>query len=953
MTTRIKAVLFDLDGVLTDTAELHYLGWQRLADEEGLTFDREENEKLRGLSRRDSMIAILKHQQSKKQQIEKQQIDEAVMQAWMDRKNSYYQDSLQTLSPKDLLPGVKALLDQAKVAGLKLAVASASYNAPTVLKRLKIASYFDVIVAGPDPKAGPGKSRPKPAPDPFLLAAQKLNLSPAQCVVVEDAASGIAAGRAGGMTTVGLGPVARVGAADRVFASLKGVTLADILHAATMQVAEENFSANSQWHWETVFTIGNGYLGTRGSLEEHFPDDKPMTLIHGLWDDMPISYSELANAFDWTCVDLWIDGQIVCMDKGTVSDYARTLDLRDGVLYRRFQWKAKGGSPVEITLSRFASLADVNALALRVTVTALDKAVSVRLRARLNGHVENEGTPAHWRGLEQAVDGDSVTLSGFTRKTDKQLVEAMRLQVDVGGQTSAARYNDAPANPGWECETTVQPNQTLQADKLVSWYIDRDAKDPLAAAKKKVAQMAVAGYDKLHAANRRAWANFWRESEVTIEGDDEAQLSVRHALFQMRIAAPDRDINASIGARSLSGFGYRGHVFWDTESYTLPFFTFAQPKLARNLLMYRYHTLAGARRKAKGNGYAGAQYSWESAETGDEVTPTWVPSFDGKNLVRIWCGDIELHISVDVSYGIHQYWRVTGDDEFMITYGAPIFLETALFWASRAEPDKPSQGKYSISDVIGPDEYHDHVNNNAYTNRMVRWHLETAQQVLGWIKKQDPARHTELVKQYDLNAKRLKKWQEIAENLVFHYDEQTGLIEQCDNFFKLKEVDWPKYEGRNKSMQFLLGIEGANEHQVLKQPDVIFLLCLLADHFPHKTLQTNWDYYSPRTDHQYGSSLGPAMHAWMACEMSKPDEGYEHFMRAARADLGDVRGNAHEGIHVASAGGLWQALAFGFAGLRIHDDGSFTTKARLPSHWQRLKFVFTLRGKRQVIDIKK
>ena len=353
--------------------------------------------------------------------------------------------------------------------------------------------------------------------------------------------------------------------------------------------------------------------------------------------------------------------------------------------------------------------------------------------------------------------------------------------------------------------------------------------------------------------------------------------------------------------------------------------------------------------KAAENGFEGAQFAWESAETGDEATPRWVPDGeDPSKLIRIWTGDIQIHISADIAYAIWQYWQVSGDDAFMRDYGAPIILETALFWESRAET---LDAGYAIRQVIGPDEYHDHVDNNAFTNGMVRWHLDKAMEVREWLQHKFPENAEALERQLELSDATVSIWKDIAEKLEFRHDSTTGLIEQFEGFFQLPEVEWKKFEGRTESMQSLLGIEDVNRYQVLKQADVIMLLCLLRDHFDRVTWHANWDYYNPRTDHSYGSSLSPAIHAWAACEIGEPELAYEHFMRAARSDLGDIRGNADDGIHAASAGGLWQALVFGFAGLRLTEDG-YSIKPKLPSHWDRLNFKFVHRGEWHEVEIK-
>ncbi|MCX7975488.1 MAG: glycoside hydrolase family 65 protein, partial [Bellilinea sp.] len=429
-----------------------------------------------------------------------------------------------------------------------------------------------------------------------------------------------------------------------------------------------------------------------------------------------------------------------------------------------------------------------------------------------------------------------------------------------------------------------------------------------------------------------------------------AHLAVRFSLFQLLAAAPRQDERVSIGAKALSGYGYRGHVFWDTEIFMLPFFTYTRPEIARNLLSYRYHTLAGARQKARENGFKGAQFAWESAATGEEVTPTWVPHpTDRTKLIRIWTGDIQIHISADVCYAIWQYWQATADDEFMAERGAEVFLDVARFWASRAEWNA-ERGCYEFTDVIGPDEYHDHVDNNAYTNALARWNLITALDILAWLEAYRPHKAVQLKQQLELNEAELAHWREVAEKIYWKQDSQTGLIEQFEGYFQRRQIDLQALEPRTQSIQSLLGIEGASEANILKQPDVVMLAYLLPDLFDEKTLQTNYEYYSARTDHTFGSSLGPAIHAIIACRVGKPDEAYEHFLRAALADLEDVRGNAHDGIHAASAGGIWQAVVFGFGGLRFDPQGP-TISPCLPRHWKRLAFRLMYRGRRFEIDL--
>lgn len=937
----LQAVIFDLDGVITDTAEYHYRSWQRLADEEGMHFSREINERLRGVSRRASLQIMLDENG--------RVATEAQIAEWMERKNAYYVASLDDITPADLLPGAVDFIKELRAAGIKTALGSASKNAQSVIDRLGIADLLDVIADGYSVE------RTKPAPDLFLWAADKLGVSPACCAVVEDAEAGIDAALAARMWAVGLGPQERVGHAHVRFPDLRGVTLAAVLAGledAVWTVAEAAFDPASQGHKETIFTIGNGAFCVRGSLEEGYPGDMPACFVHRVWDDMPINFTELANIPRWAGVDVWIDGERLRLDRGQASQYRRQLDLRTGVLSRSFRWQPVAGGPVlALHYERCVSLADPHTAVVRTQVKVVEGEAEVRLRAGIDDHVENTGL-LHWQRIDQGQSEDTVWLHVRTRSTEHDLAVAAAVTASADAPVTAA-CGDADGQPVVERRARLATGESLTLDKFVAIVPDLDADDPVALAQSTAQAAAAAGYDGLRAASDAAWAQVWQDMDVVIEGDSEAQLAMRFNIFQLVIAAPRWTDRASIGAKTLSGFGYRHHVFWDTEIFILPMFSYAQPALAGNMLMYRYHNLPGARQKAAGNGFDGAQFPWESAADGTEVTPTWVPHFaDPTQLVRIWTGDIEIHITADVAYGVMQYWHVTGDDAWMRDYGAEIVLDGARFFASAAKLEE--DGKYHYRNVIGPDEYHDRIDDNAFTNAMAQWHLETALEVLGWLHREHPAKHAELVAALDLTSERLAHWRDVIDAMFIPIDPETGLMEQFSGYFDLEDADSAALRDpkRTKSMQSLLGIEGCAETQILKQPDVLMLQYLLPGRFTPEQVRVNYDYYDPRTDHEHGSSLGPSISAIMACRVGDAEGAYQHFMRAARADLLDVRHNASDGIHAASAGGLWQAAVLGFGGLLLHDDGSWELRSQLPRHWNRLAFKFYAQGQLQTVDIR-
>lgn len=715
-------------------------------------------------------------------------------------------------------------------------------------------------------------------------------------------------------------------------------------------VVENAFDADKLNHHETIFTIGNGYLGTRGAFEEYYPNENRSTFLHGVFDDTPVVFTELANAPDWMELEIWLAGERFSLEEGSLEAYHRELDMSTATIKRSLTWRSPNGRTTRLEFERFASLADLHLCALRVQITPLDYTGKIYVRTGLNGEADNLGLK-HWQWLDQGARGDSAWLKLRTRGSGVELGQAVRLMVRHPSQSTRTVNWDLRNHPGLAVSTAAEAGETVSVLKWITQFTSRDTQKPLQAARKALAQTGALSWEAAWEAHRAAWEQEWQRGDVVIEGDDEAQLAIRFNIFQLLIAAPRTDERVNLGAKTLSGYGYRGHAFWDTEIFMLPFFTYNRPEIARNLLSYRWHNLPGARQKAAENQFKGAQYPWESAATGEEVTPTWVANpQDRTHLIRIWTGDIEIHISADIAYAIWQYWQNSGDDEFLIKRGAEVILETARFWASRVEWEAELD-RYEISDIIGPDEYHDHVDNNIYTNAMVRWNLQTAFKLLEWLSAQAPADLERLKRKLKLRGAELETWKQVIEKIYLPFDAQTGLVEQFEGYFQREDVNLAALEPRSDSMQSILGIEGVNRTQILKQPDVLMLMYLLPELYSEEVMRTNYAYYTARTDHTFGSSLGPSIMAIMAARANDPSAAYEHFMRAARADLFNVRNNAGDGIHGASAGGLWQAVVFGFGGLRQGAEG-WEAQPNLPPHWKRLAFRIVERGQVREFDLK-
>ena len=441
------------------------------------------------------------------------------------------------------------------------------------------------------------------------------------------------------------------------------------------------------------------------------------------------------------------------------------------------------------------------------------------------------------------------------------------------------------------------------------------------------------------AEHEAAWAERWRLSALQIIGDGAAEQALRFAIYHLNGAANPADERVSIGARALTGDAYLGHVFWDTEIYVLPFYVATWPEAARALLMYRYHTLPGARAKAVQMGWRGAMYAWESTDTGEETTPEQLIGPNG-DLVQVLCGTQEQHISADIAYAIWQYWEATGDDLFMVDAGAEILLETAQFWASRACSE--ADGRRHIRGVIGPDEYHENIDDSAYTNVMARWNIRRGIEIAALLRDRWPGRWAELSKQLNIGDAELRQWQEAADTLFIGFSPESGLFEQFAGFFDLEPIDLSRYAERTVPLDVIFGRERTQRTQVVKQADIVALLELLPEECDARARLANFQYYEQRCGH--GSSLSRGMHALAAARLGKMDLATRYFRETAATDLADIGDSSAGGVHIAALGGLWQAAVFGFGGLSLRAD-ALGLDPHLPPGWRTLGFHAHWRGR--------
>ncbi|WP_410873148.1 glycoside hydrolase family 65 protein [Nocardia sp. A7] len=733
-----------------------------------------------------------------------------------------------------------------------------------------------------------------------------------------------------------------------------------LLDSATWTVIEDGWNPQRANYFETIFTVGNGRLGTRGSLEERHTGALPGTFIAGVYDAYDCPVIDLVNAPDWLDSEVFVDGVRLDTETAQVVEHRRELDLRSGVLHRDTVFQLPDGTRARLRTQRFASTADRDLCGVRIEVSCLDRTASVTVRT---------GIDANRRNLERLPTYREQTAFGYERKWDKWAKSTHLVSVGAGfdgevgviesrtidsgidlvyaftctadGGRRQQRFRHHAIEMEWQFDTGA--GESVRVDKLVGIATSRDyrASAPVRARAVDTVTRA-ATFDLAAEANRAAWERLWAVADCEVVGDDRVTRALRFAIYHLLIAADPDDPTVSIGAKSLSGEGYRGHVFWDTEVMLLPFFLFTQPRAARALLGYRHHTLPGAREVAADNGTGGARFAWESADTGREECPQYTP--DGKD--RFYTREEELHITADVAYAIMRYATITADDDYLFGEGAEILFETARFWVHRCVEEGDS---LVIRAVMGPDEFHSHVDNNAFTNKLVHWHLHQAAAVYERMSQERPDQLRDLVTAIGLDPGEPAQWLATADRLRAPTDPDCGVIEQFDGYFDRTVVPIVEWDDHDMPV-YPVGADHFNweNTSLLKQPDVVMLLHMLPDEYSLSTRRRNYEFYEQRTMHK--SSLSPSIHAIVGVQVGDFRTAERYFGRSAFVDLEDNQGNTEEGIHIASAAGTWQAATHGFGGLRATADGIRFSPA-LPASWQRLRFSVHWRGRTVRADL--
>ncbi|MFR4492378.1 MAG: glycoside hydrolase family 65 protein, partial [Clostridium perfringens] len=726
-------------------------------------------------------------------------------------------------------------------------------------------------------------------------------------------------------------------------------------------ITEEEFLLKNNYRNETTFSLANGYIGTRGTFEEAYDFDVETGLegnfVNGFYESEHIRYGEwnfgfptesqsLLNLPNAKIIKLFIEDEEFSMLTGEIEDYNRVLHMKEGRITRDLIWVSPKGKKVKISISRFVSFNNKNLMEIRYKVTPLNFSGNLKFISAIDANVEN-----HTRKTNPLVDygpfGKRLANDYIDSIKDELYYEGITLNSELsiacGALNKISSENFIRKNfknyelCGVSYEFYAKENEEIILDKFIAYStsLDMNCEKLHGFIKTVLSDAEEKGYIEAEREQKEYVEEFWRTADVIIEGDNALQQGIRFNLFHLMQSA-GRDGKTGMGAKGLSGEGYEGHYFWDTEMYVLPVFVYTKPDLAKKLLDYRYFTLDKARERARVLGHdKGALYPWRTIN-GEEAS-TYFP-----------LGTAQYHINADIAYAFKLYVDVNDDFDYLEDKAAEVLCETARVWADVGSFSEYVGNKYCICAVTGPDEYNAIVDNNFYTNLMARENLRDAIWALNKIKEKDKLAYDNLIKKIDLKDKEIEYWKKIIENMYFPYDEKIGVYPLDDGFMKRKPWDDSKIPKEKRHLLY------ENYHPLFifrqrmsKQADAILAMYLHSNLFSIEELRKNYDFYQKVTLHH--SSLSTCIFGILASQIGYDEEAYKYFSQSARMDLDDYHNNFYAGIHAANMAGTWQGIVNGFAGLRTNK-GVLELNPTIPKEWN--AYSFKIFYKKNLLEIK-
>ena len=712
------------------------------------------------------------------------------------------------------------------------------------------------------------------------------------------------------------------------------------------EITEQGFEPEKLRESESVFALGNGFLGMRGNLEERDATGAETiqgTFLNGVFDSEPIVYGEAAygyaknheticNVMDAKNLLIMADEEALDMGLSCILSHSRTLDLRSGILRRRFLWSMASGATLEVEMERLVSLTRQNLAATRLRLRCVEGYCGVSLRSDLEPAVIAEGDPNDPRnaaGKDRRLltgmlmaDGNCIAMQQRTKNSGFTINCAVEHRSELPFVTETG--SDSVA---WTATTVLDLGETLTLEKSICYTASREGEpDAWEDALRGAAEAP--DFDTLAEEQRVYLERFWERAGIGIEGDDALLQGLRFNLFHL-LQSAGRDGKRNIAAKGLTGEGYEGHTFWDTEAYILPVFLHTEPELARKLLEYRYAILPKARERARIMGHPkGALYAWRTID-GEECS-AYFPA-----------GTAQYHIDGDVAHAVREYYEATGDLEFMAACGAEILVETARLFYDLGFFSEEKEGRFVINCVTGPDEYNVMVNNNVYTNSVAEENLRSAAAVMELLLQERPEAYDRLCRELCFTPAEAEDWKQAAERM-YYPKPKDGIYPQDDSFLERKP--WPLDSIPAAMHPLLMHYHGLTiyRHMICKQADLILAMTQFGERYTLEEKKKNFAFYDSITTHD--SSLSMAVFSILANEIGEGKLAYDYFMSSARLDLDDMHHNTKDGLHMANMAGTWNCMTKGFGGMRCRS-GVLSFSPVCPPQWQGYSFRVCFRGR--------
>ncbi|WNS46488.1 glycoside hydrolase family 65 protein [Paenibacillus sp. MMS20-IR301] len=720
-------------------------------------------------------------------------------------------------------------------------------------------------------------------------------------------------------------------------------------------IIEESFDPQTQEISESVFSIGNGYMGGRANFEEQYSGHSlqgsymagvyyPDKTRVGWWKNgYPEYFAKVLNSTNWIGINIELDGTPLDLATCTVSEFRRVLNMKEGTLSRSFTATTAEGQEVQVESIRIVSLVRPEIGAIRYSVTPLNFSGVLTVTPYLDGDIKNKDAnydEKFWNEVEKKAEPAGGHLTLKTKKLDFHVTSAYACDILLNGEPVAAEAE------AFEQEKYVGSKTTIPVESGDQVVIYKYAANVTSrnyglgqlvdAARTALQGAQEAGFVALLTEQAAAWADKWKESDIIIEGDASAQQAIRFNIFQLNQTYTGEDDRLNIGPKGFTGEKYGGSTYWDTEAYCVPFYlSTADASIARNLLIYRYKHLEKAKENARKLGYAkGALYPMVTMN-GEECHNEWEITFE------------EIHRNGAIAYAIYNYVNYTGDKAYLGQYGLEVLVEIARFWEERVHY-VPHKDKYVMLGVTGPNEYENNVNNNWYTNRIAAWTMEYTLEALAYLQENEGSRYAELTDKLGLLESETVQWNEIIAKMYYPADEERGIFLQQDGFLDKEIIQVKDVAPEHLPLNQKWSWDRILRSCFIKQADVLQGLYFLGDRYDLDTKKRNFDFYEPITVHE--SSLSPCIHAILACELGYKEKAYEMYLRTSRLDLDNYNNDTEDGCHTTSMAGTWMSVVHGFGGLRVLNDRLALNPSN-PGHWTSYSFKIMFRGARLKVTV--